>query len=443
MWAEILILFALILVNGFFSMAEMAVVSARKARLRNEAEKGRKTYKLALNAAESPGRFLSTIQVAISLIGILTGALGDAMIAQALQKALAKIAFLAPIAGPLAVALVVVLTTLVSVVCGELVPKAIALRNPEAISAAIIRPMRFISALLGPIARFLTWCTDRIVSLLGLKNKEEPPVTEDEVKVLIAQGTKAGVFDAREREMVEGVLSLDDRRVTSLMVPRPEVVFIDLSDGVEAARRIVLDNTNYAYIPAVDGDLDRVVGMLPEKKALAAIIEGHFDDPNALLVKPVVIPESLTALKAFTAIKNGSVKTALIIDEYGGVSGLVTLSDLMEAVVGDLPQTGDPDEPTMIHRDDGSWLVDGALPIDEFLDRLKLHEMPDEGDYETVAGLVLDRMGSIPRAGDKCRWDGLLFEVMDMDGNRIDKLLVVEVPDPEHQPEVEREEDEE
>ncbi len=433
MWAELLILFALILLNGFFSMAEMAVVSARKARLRNEAEKGRKAYKLALATAEAPGRFLSTIQVAISLIGILTGALGNAMIARALERALAGIPFLAPIAAPLAVALVVIVTTLVSVVCGELVPKAVALRNPEAISAGIIRPMRAISALLGPIARFLTWSTDKIVALLGLKGKEEPPVTEDEVKVLIAQGTKAGVFDAREREMVEGVLSLDDRRVTSLMVPRPEVTYIDLNDGVEAARKTVLNNTNYAYIPAVDGDLDRVVGMLPEKKALAAIIAGSFEDPNALLVKPVVIPESLTALKAFTAIKNGSVKTALIIDEYGGVSGLVTLSDLMEAVVGDLPQTGDPDDPTMIHRDDGSWLVDGSLPIDNFLDKLNLHEMPDEGDYDTVAGLVLDRMGSIPRAGDKCRWDGLRFEVMDMDGNRIDKLLVTLVPDPDRE----------
>jgi putative hemolysin len=429
MWTELFVLFALILLNGFFSMAEMSVVSSRKARLRNEAEKGRKNYRLALETAESPSRFLSTIQVAITLIGILTGALGGATLAQALQAAFSKLHFLAPIANPLALGLVVIATTFVSVVFGELVPKAIALGRPEAIAARIIRPVRALSFLFAPITRMLSWSTDRVISLLGRSGEKEPSVTEDEVKILIAQGAKAGVFDDREREMVEGVLSLGDRRVTSLMIPRPEVVFLDLDEGSEAARATILANSRYGYLPAVEGDLDRVVGMLPTKEALAAIVGGSFKDPRAFLEKPVLVPESLTALKAFSAIKNGSVKTALIIDEYGGVSGLVALADLMESIVGELPLTGDAEEPGMVRREDGSWLVDGALSVEEFLAALDIGEQPDEGDYETVAGLVLDRMGSIPRAGDTCRWDGLRFEVMDMDGNRIDKLLVTQVPE--------------
>ena len=227
------------------------------------------------------------------------------------------------------------------------------------------------------------------------------------------------------------------------MIPRPEVVFLDLNEGPEIARKTILDNSRYGYLPAVEGDLDRVVGMLPLKEALAAIVEGRFGDPRALLEKPILIPESLTALKAFSAIKGGSVKTALIIDEYGGVSGLLSLADLMETVVGELPLTGDAEEPEMIRRDDGSWLVDGALSVEEFLAELSIGEQPDEGDYETVAGLVLDRMGSIPRAGDTCRWDGLRFEIMDMDGNRIDKILVTQVPEENPPTKIARDENEE
>jgi putative hemolysin len=429
MWAELLLLIALVLVNGFFSMAEMSVISSRKARLRHEADRGKKNYKLALQTAESPSRFLSTIQVAITLISILTGALGGATLARGLQTAFEKIPFLARVANPLALGLVVIATAFISVVFGELVPKAIALGSPEAIAARVIRPVRALSFFFSPIARMLAWTTDRIVVLLGRSGKAEPPVTEDEVKILIAQGAKAGVFDDREREMVEGVLSLGDRRVTSLMIPRPEVVFLDLNEGLEAARKTILENSRYGYLPAVEGDLDRVVGMLPLKESLAAIVEGRFDDPRAFLEKPVLVPESLSALKAFSAIKGGSVKTALIIDEYGGVSGLLSLADLLETVVGELPLTGDAEEPEMIRREDGSWLVDGSLSVEEFLSELGLGEQPDEGDYETVAGLVLDRMGSIPRAGDTCRWDGFRFEVVDMDGNRIDKILVTQVPE--------------
>jgi putative hemolysin len=420
---ELLILLCLILLNGFFSLAEMAIVSSRKARLKHEADGGSKKYKLALETAESPSRFLSTIQVVITLIGTLAGAFGGATVARSLEDSLAAIPFLASTAGPLSVAIVVILTTFVSVILGELVPKNIALSRPEAIAAAVIGPVRLFALVFSPLARFLSAVTDLIVSLLGAKRGQAPAVTEEEVRVLIAQGTETGVFENSEREMVEGVLSLGDRRVTSLMTPRTEVLYFDLHDGAEEARRQVIENARYAYLPAVDGDLDKVVGMLPVKECLAAIAADDFADPRSFLRAPVFVPESVSALRAFAALKEGGAKSALILDEYGGVSGLISLSDIVESVVGDMPGAGDEEEPEITRRQDGSYLIDGSLTLDRFGEELGLGLERFE-DYDTVAGLVLDRMGTIPRAGDRCRWEDFIFEVLDMDGNRIDKLLV-------------------
>ena len=428
MGLELGIILALILLNGFFSLSEMAIVSSRKARLRHEADKGRVAYRMALETAENPSRFLSTIQVAMSLVGTLAGAYGGATVARSLERVLEKIPFFAASATTIAVGIVVVGTTFVSVVLGELVPKTVALARPEPIAAAVIRPLRALTVVFSPLARFLSATTELVVALLGAKGAREPAVTEDEVRVLIAQGTESGVFEAREREMVEGVLSLGDRRVTSLMTPRTDVVYVDLTEGAEAARGVLLENARYGYLPAVDENMDRVIGMLPVKESLAAIALGQFDDPRRFLRHPVLVPESISALKAFSALKEGEVKSALILDEYGGVAGLVSLSDLMESIVGDLPLTGDEDEPGIVHREDGSFLVDGSLPIGRFIEELGLPEELQIGDYDTVAGLVLDRMGTIPRAGEKCSWDGCVLEIVDMDGNRIDKILVSRLP---------------
>jgi putative hemolysin len=431
MVTELLVVFALILVNGFFSMAEMAVVSSRKARLRHEAENGKKNYALALATAESPSRFLSTIQVVITLIGTLTGALGGATVAKGLESIFLALPLVAPFATPLSLGIVVLVTAFVSVIFGELVPKSLALSKPESIAAAVVRPIRGLAWVFSPLVHLLSGTTDGIVSLLGVRQGGSAPVTEEEVKVLIAQGAEAGIFDDREREMVEGVLALGDKRVTSLMTPRPEVVFIRQDASPEEARKTILENSEYGYIPFVDGDLDRALGLIPVKAALAAIALGRFNEPRSLVKKAVYVPESLAALEAVSAIRSGEVRSALIVDEYGGVSGLVALSDLLEAVVGDFSLMGKAEEPSMVRREDGSWLVDGSMPVDEFLAALEMVDAVGQGDYETVAGLVLDRMGSIPRAGDICRWDGIRFEVMDMDGNRIDKLLVSREPDSE------------
>lgn len=431
MAAELLVLLTLILINGFFSMSEMAVISSRKARLRHAAESGKKNYKLALDTAESPSRFLSTIQVAITLIGTLTGALGGATVAESLTGFFKAIPFLAPAAAPLSLAIVVLVTAFVSVVLGELVPKSLALSKPEKIAAAVVRPIRIIAIIFSPLIKLLSGTTDGIMALLHVKEENSMPVTEEEVKVLIAQGTEAGVFDDSEREMFEGVLALGDKRVTSLMTPRPEVVFIPQDADAAEFKRLVLANSMYGYLPLADGDLDRIVGMIPVKEALAAFAVNRLDGPATFAKTPVFVPESLTALKAISAIRDSEVRSALIVDEYGGVSGLVALSDLLEAVVGDISLSGNEEEPAMLQREDGSWLVDGALPVDEFLATLGIADALGQGDYETVAGLVLDRMGSIPRAGDTCKWDGCHIEVVDMDGNRIDKIIVRYIPDEE------------
>jgi putative hemolysin len=424
---ELLVLLFLILLNGFFSLSEMAVVASRKARLKHEADKGDKRYRLVLETAENPSRFLSTIQVVITLISTLAGAFGGATIARGLEEGFREIPALASTARPLSVALVVILTTFVSVILGELVPKSIALARPESVSAAVIGPVRLFALAFAPLARLLSAITDLIVRLIGARRGQEPAVTEEEIRVLIAQGAETGVFEKSEREMVEGVLSLGDRRVTSLMTPRTEVSFIDLLGSPEMARRLVIESARYAYLPAVEGDLDKVIGMLAVKECLAAIASGTFDEARNFLRVPVFVPESVSALKAFAALKAGGAKSALILDEYGGVSGLIALTDLVESIMGDMPGAGDSSEPEILERQDGSFLVDGSLALERFAQEFG-GELGGIEDYDTVAGLVLEQMGTIPRAGDRCRWGNLILEVLDMDGNRIDKLLVTRDP---------------
>ena len=425
MISELLLILLLILLNGFFSLAEMALMASRKARLRSEAEKGDKAYKIALETAENPGRFLSTIQVAITLIGILTGAIGGATISQSLTAWLASIPALANAASALAVAIVVAVTTTASVILGELVPKNLALSKPEVISAKLIRPMAIFSAIFYPLVKFLTVITDAIVRLLGLKANREPEVTEEEVKVLIAQGTESGIFESSEKGMVEGVLELDDRRITSFMTPRTEVAALDLADPMISPLQFIMDHAQYAFLPAMEEDLDRTVGMIPVRPALAAFLRDRNTDIRSILVPPVFIPETISALRALAILRESKISTALIVDEYGGVSGLVTRGDLLGSVLSGIDEGASAEIPGVVKRSDGSFLVDGALPIADFSDSLDLDETLFDTDmYDTVAGLVLACMGSIPKAGESCDWQNLHIEIMDMDGNRIDKVMV-------------------
>jgi len=425
MIAEIILLLVLILLNGFFSLAEMALVSSRKARLRHRADQGEERYRLALEAAQEPGKYLSAIQVVITLIGTLTGAVGGLTFSKSLAGLLVKVPFLAPIATPLSVIVVVLLTTYISVILGELVPKSLALANPEKVAAMTIRPLMAVSRVFYPLVKLLTDTTALVLKALGIAKRKEPDVTEDEVKVLISQGTEMGVFRNSEKEMVDGVFDLDDRRVTVYMVPRTEVQTIDISETGKILPQDVIHHADVPYLPIVRGDLDDVIGMIDVRTALTAIARDASANLLQLMTKPLLMPETISALRALSLLQKANVGTGLIVDEYGGVSGLVSQSDLLESILGGLSENPDASLPGVVRREDGSLLVDGTLSIAEFTDTLGIEEGSlGQHDYDTVAGLVLDCMGSIPKAGDVCEWNGRKIEILDMDGNRIDKVMV-------------------
>jgi len=421
---EFLVLLLLILLNGFFSLSEMALVSSRKARLKLEADKGKSAYQLAFKTRESPSRYLSTIQVAITLIGILTGTVSGTTISQRLAGWLATFPALEKYAASISIAVVVLAITFLSVIIGELVPKSIALHNPEQIAAFTIRPMHFLSVLFFPIVRLLSEATDGLVRLMGFHRAAESAITPEEVKILVEQGEKSGVFEAAEREMVEGVLNLDDRRVTMFMTPRTDVVVLDTADTREAHVRAIIEHAEFGYLPVVEGDLDHAIGMLEVKRALTRLAQGRFAGIRECMQSAVMIPESFSGLQALGILRDAKKSAGLIVDEYGGVSGLVTIGDLLE-VVANLSEIEQQEEPQIFKRSDGSYLVDGSMPIDEFAEALELNvEQFSREDYDTVAGFILHRTGAIPKAGDTIEWPPLSIEVVDMDGKRIDKVLV-------------------
>lgn len=424
MLTEFLVLLLLILLNGFFSLSEMALVSSRKVRLKTEADKGKKAYKLALKTRESPSRYLSMIQIAITLIGVLTGAVSGSTFSQRLAEWLSRWPAIEKYAASLSVALVVLAITILSVVIGELVPKSIALHDPEHIVGLTIQPMHVLSVIFFPIVRFLSSITDWLTRLFGFSHAADSAITPEEVKMLVEQGEKSGLFEPAEREMVEDVLDLDDRRVTMFMTPRTEVVALDVADSREAHIRAIIDNAEFGYLPVVDGDLDHTRGMLAIKQALTHLAEGHFVGVESYMEPPVMIPETFSGLQGLGILRDAKKSAGLIIDEFGGVTGLVTIGDLLEAMAT-ISETPQQQLPQIFRRSDGSYLVDGSMPIDEFADHLKLDTASiSSEDYDTVAGFVLHCTGSIPKDGDVLDCPPLHIEIMDMDGKRIDKVLV-------------------
>ena len=424
MISEILVLLALIFINGFFSLSETALVSSRKARLKAEADKGKSTYKLALNTRESPSRYLSTIQVAITLIGILTGTISGTTFSQLLAQWLSGWSFVGRYAESVAVAIVVLTITFLSVVIGELVPKSIALRNPEYIAALTIKPMHALSVVFYPVVRFLSSLTDSLTKLFRFSHGAEPAITPEEVRILLEQGEKSGVFETAEREMMEEVLNLDDRRVTMFMTPRTEVVTLNIKDSRDSQIGAIIKNSEYAYLPVVDGDLDHTIGMVAVKRALTCMAEGCFLSLETCMEPAVMIPESLSGLQALAILRDAKRSAGLIVDEFGGISGIVTIADLLEAIAN-LSEIETEEASQIIKRSDGSYLVDGSMPIDEFAESIGINlDVISNEDYDTVAGFILHCGGSIPKAGDIIEWPPLKMEIVDMDGKRIDKVLV-------------------
>jgi putative hemolysin len=425
MTLEIIIILLLILVNGLFAMAEMALVAARRARLKHAADHGDKGAKAALALAENPSRFLSTAQIGITLIGVLAGAYGGATISEGIAAWLAAYPPVADYAEPIAIGAVVVAITVLSLVFGELVPKRLALSRPESIARWLARFMTLLSRLAAPAVALLSLLTELVLKLIPMRHGSEPAVTDEEIKLLMQQGTEAGHFHPSEKTIVDMALRMGDRRISAMMTPRTQVEWLDLGDPLEETKRKIAES-HYSRFPVAEGGRRNFIGVVEAKDLLAAELEGKPFDLRAVVKPALYIPETAPALKALEIFRETGKPIALIVDEYGDFQGLVTLEDLLEALVGDLPEPDAEESPAVTRRGDGSWLVDGLLSIDELKDTIQISRLPDEDEatYQTVAGLVMAQLRRIPKAGESFQVAGFEFEVMDMDGRRIDKVLV-------------------
>jgi putative hemolysin len=428
----ILVILLLVVVNGVFVMAEMAVVSSRKPRLQQFANEGSHGAQVALELATHPDRFLATTQIGITLIAILTGAYGERTLTERLSAQLDLGPRLAEYRETIAFAIVVMGITYVSLVIGELLPKRLALHNPERIAAAMSRFMNSISKLGAPVVALISGSTRLVMGALRLQPSGEPPVTEEEIKVMMEQGTEAGVFEEAEHDIVKSIFKLSDRAVSALMKPRREVVWLNLDDPfVENQKKLA--SSLYSRFPVAQGSLDNVVGIVQTKDLLTRCLAGSKMDLKDNLRPPLFVPEGLPALRLLEMFKKSRTHVALVVDEYGGVEGLVTLNDILEDLVGDVASVDMPEERQVVQRPDGSWLIDGKLQIDDLKEVLKLSTLPHEesGSYQTLGGLVMMQVGRVPVTGDVFEVEGHRFEVVDMDGKRVDKVLVSKVEKPE------------
>lgn len=426
---EIALILLLIIANGIFSGSEIAVLSARKIRLENLIDQGNSRARAALKLANSPNDFLSTVQIGITLVGILSGAVGGATVAQRLKTLLDGHPTLQPYSEQISVVLVVTIITYLSLVIGELVPKRIALNNPEGIACTVAKPMQMISRLTAPLVHLLGLSTDTLIQMLGIRISNEPSLTEEEIKVLIRQGAESGMFEETEHKMLERVFRLGDRPIKALMTPRIEIVWLDVESPLEETLQEVT-NSSHSRFPVARGSLDHCIGIVRGSRLLSACLSSPEVDLEALLHPPLYVAESTRALNVLEEFKQTGMHMALVTNEYGGIEGAVTLNDLMEAIVGDLPSLEDWDDPLVVQREDGSWLIAGSLDVHDFKDVIGRDAIPDEdsGSFYTLGGFILHFFGKIPRSGEGFEWSGLHFEVMDMDGTRVDKVLITPLP---------------
>jgi len=426
----IIIVLVLIVINGIFALSEFAIVSAKKTRLRQRAEEGDARAATALKLANDPTSFLSTIQIGITLVGIFTGAFGGATIAEELASYLQEIPALAPYSDALSITLVVLVITYLTLIFGELVPKRLALNNAEAIASHVSKPILFLSIIAKPLVFILSHSTETVLRLMRVRKTNGPPITEEEIKIMLEEGTKAGVFERAELSMIEGVFDIGDRRVESLMTHRTDIIALDLDDPVGENLRKMIESGRSNF-PAYERDLDDVVGMVSVKDILAKLVESGTVNIRASVTKPLFIPEAITVLKLLESFKETGVHVALITDEYGSIQGIITLHDILEAIVGDVHTLGEPVETQVMAREDGSWLIDGDTSIEKLKEVLSVDSFPGEkeGYYRTIAGLIMFILQRIPKTGDHIELRGLRYEVVDMDGNRIDKVLATRVPE--------------
>jgi len=427
---EVLILALLVLLNGAFAMSEIALVTARKTRLQKLIDEGDAPAIAAARLGQDPTRFLSAIQIGITSIGVLNGIVGESALAAPLSAWLARVGVSSPYADYLAAGLVVVLITYFSIVLGELVPKRLAQSRPEAIARLVARPVDWLAMAAKPFVWLLTKSTKALLRVLGVKDTPGSPVTEDEIHAMLAEGTSAGVIERHEHPMVRNVFRLDDRQINSFMVPRGDVVTLE----VDAPLEEILDrieSSDHARLPVVKGGFDNILGVLNARRFLLRIARGDRPDVTHELRLPLYVPETLTGMELLDNFRASGVQMAFVVDEYGEILGIVTLQDLIEAITGEF-QSRNPDSSWAVQRADGSWLLDGLIPLPELKDRLALTSVPEEerGRYHTLSGMLMLLSGRLPRVGDAVDWERWRFEIVDMDGKKIDRVLATPLTEP-------------
>ncbi len=415
----------MILANGVFAMSEIAVVAARKVRLQQRAEDGDERAKTALALAHDPEKFLSTVQFGITLVGVLAGAYGGNRLAAPLAEQIAQLPPLARYADNIALALVVGVITVLSLIIGELVPKRIALNSPEAIASWVARPMIMLSRVGGPAVAVLTASTNFLLRVFSIKGEAEPNLTEDEIKALISQGAETGAVGVTEENIVQRVFQLGDQRVAGIMTPRPDIEWIDVDASEEELREFLASHSHTQFV-VCHGGLDEVLGIVRSADLLPAAFKGTRIDLRSLTREALFVPDSMPAVQLLESFRGSHKHMALVMDEYGAVEGLVTVTDLLTAIVGELPGDASEAAGSFVSRADGSWLVEGSAAMEAVTAHFGLDGLPEDetGAYHTIGGFVMARLGRVPKAADHFEWGGMRFEVIDMDGRRIDKVLV-------------------
>jgi putative hemolysin len=422
---EIALLFFLILLNGAFAMSEIALVTARKARLQKFLEEGDKGAEAAVELGLEPTRFLSTVQIGITSIGIMNGIVGEAFLSQPVAQWLQGLGMKGKASEYAATVLVVLAITYFTIVLGELVPKRLGQMNPEEIARAVARPVKWLSIVTKPFVMLLSASTHLILSLIGVKEREEGSMVEEEIHALLAEGSDAGVIEDSEHEMVRNVLRLDDRQLGSLMVPRSRIVYLDANlPWQDNAKRIEAED--HSRYPVTRKSLSDILGVVTARQLLVKTLKGETPVLTSGLQQPVFVPESLTGRELLENFRAQGTHLAFVVDEYGEVLGMVTLTDLLEAITGEF-KPKHLDDAWALRREDGSWLLDGLIPIPELKDRLGLKTVPEEDKerYHTLSGMLMWLLGRMPHTGDKVVWEGWTLEIVDLDGKRIDKVLAI------------------
>lgn len=423
MLLKLLVIVVLILLNGFFAMSELAVVSARKSRLQDLADQGRHGAAAALRLAQDPGRFLSAVQVGISLIGVLAGAFGGAALAGPLAELLAAtFPRVAGAANGIALAIVVGGITYFSLIIGELVPKQLALRDAERVACLTAPLLGTLARLASPLVTLLDLSTELVLHALGRSAEPKTTVSDEEIRLVLREAAQAGVVEPEEQQMIVGVMRLADRPVSGIMTPRPDVEWVDINSAADEIRE-TLRRTSYSRLLVCDGDIDEVLGVIQAKDLLNRGLLGQPLDLQAAMRQVAAVPESMSALKVLELLKRAPVHLVLVVDEYGSLMGIVTTADILKVIVGGLSEHGGRPEQRAVRRNDGSWLLDGSLPLDEISELLRLRELRADEGYHTLAGWLLARLDHLPQIGEQLEWGGWTFEVIDMDGYRIDKIL--------------------